>query len=643
MPPWKAEPGFGDFVGARRLEDAQIAMLQRWADEGASQGDLRLAPKLPLKEANSWQLGTPDAIVAMPEAYKLSAQGGDRFRNFVMPIPISKRQYVTAWEFRAEGIGAIHHATFLIDQTRTSRRLDNEDPAPGYEGRVPFSARSPDGFFLGWAPGQSPQQSQQHLAWHIEPDSDLVVTLHLRPVGEEALIRVSIGLYLSDVPPARTPFMIRLSRQNIDIPAGDSHYQISDSYILPVDIQLNAIRPHAHNLAKQIRAFATLPNGSVIWLLYIKDWDFFWQDEYQYRTPLSLPAGTKITMAYEYDNSPSNRQNPNSPAKRVAFGPLDTNEMADLWIQVLPRRPADLAILAKDFLPKLLTENIVGYRTLLSSAPLDVGLHTDLASAYVAAGNLDAAEAEFAAALRLAPDSATALGNMGAVLLLRRKLVEARAYLTKAVEADPNHWFSHYYLGMVAQAEGSLDVAVREYQDALRLAPNYAEAHDNLGIVFQTQGLVDDALRHYREAVRINPEYAGAFYRLGALLATKDQASEAIRYFRRAIALEPDWPAALAGLAWLLATTPDAGPDGVFHEEAVRLASRAAELTEGRDDTILDILATALASVGEFERAVSTANAALELAVAANDNRLERSIRQRLELYMRRKPYDLHR
>src|SRR5215467_12723166 len=44
MPPWKPEPGFGDFAGAARLTDRQIDTVQRWVDGGAMQGDPSTLP-----------------------------------------------------------------------------------------------------------------------------------------------------------------------------------------------------------------------------------------------------------------------------------------------------------------------------------------------------------------------------------------------------------------------------------------------------------------------------------------------------------------------------------------------------------------------------------------------------------------------
>ena len=49
----------GEFAGARRLTDAQIALLQQWAEQGAPEGDPASKPPLP-ELPKGWQLGQPD-------------------------------------------------------------------------------------------------------------------------------------------------------------------------------------------------------------------------------------------------------------------------------------------------------------------------------------------------------------------------------------------------------------------------------------------------------------------------------------------------------------------------------------------------------------------------------------------------------
>ena len=54
-------------------------------------------------------------------------------------------------------------------------------------------------------------------------------------------------------------------------------------------------------LGKTIEASATLPDGQIKTLIKIPNWDFNWQDDYRYRQPVTLPAGTRIDMRFTYD------------------------------------------------------------------------------------------------------------------------------------------------------------------------------------------------------------------------------------------------------------------------------------------------------------------------------------------------------
>ena len=66
----------------------------------------------------------------------------------------------------------------------------------------------------------------------------------------------------------------------LDIPAGEKDFVIRDSYTLPVAVDGVGMSAHAHYIAKQLKMTATLPDGEVKTLLWIKDWDFAWQDKY---------------------------------------------------------------------------------------------------------------------------------------------------------------------------------------------------------------------------------------------------------------------------------------------------------------------------------------------------------------------------
>ena len=67
MPPWLPEAGFGEFVGERRLTDAQVATIERWTNEGAAEGEAADRPETP-QWPDGWQLGQPDLVITMPKA-----------------------------------------------------------------------------------------------------------------------------------------------------------------------------------------------------------------------------------------------------------------------------------------------------------------------------------------------------------------------------------------------------------------------------------------------------------------------------------------------------------------------------------------------------------------------------------------------
>jgi hypothetical protein len=104
-------------------------------------------------------------------------------------------------------------------------------------------------------------------------------------------------------------------------------------------VELYGIFPHMHLIGRTVKLTATLPDGSVVPLLSIGDWDFNWQHYYQFATPLPLPAGTRLDGRWTYDNSAANPANPNKEPKRVTFGEQTINEMAIAVLDVIPTGP----------------------------------------------------------------------------------------------------------------------------------------------------------------------------------------------------------------------------------------------------------------------------------------------------------------
>ena len=475
MPPWKPKRGYGSFAGERGLSAEQIATVRRWVDHGKQEGRPADLPPLPHWESE-WELGQPDLIASMTAAYTLRADGPDVFRNFAIPLPVDSTRYVKALEFKPGNARIVHHATMMIDRSGAARRRDGRDGAPGFDGMSFGEAEDADGHFLGWTQGKTPYPGSDSLAWRLDPGTDLLLQLHMLPTGKEESIEARVGLFFADAPPKRRPAMLRLGRKDLDIPAGASDHWIRDTYLLPVDVEVLTIYPHAHYLGREIQAYAELPNGEREWLIWIEDWDFNWQDDYRFSAPVFLPAGATLVMEYAYDNSAQNPRQPHDPPVRVRYGLHSTDEMGDLTLQILPRRPEDRERLRRDFYRKWLGQEIDGYKKLLEADPQDWDTHHTLAMFYMRSGQRPLALEHFELALEYNPDYPEAHVNFGIALAQSREWERAVAHFERALQRNPDFAEAHFNLGLVLEMQGRSAEANPHFDAVIRQRPDMAEA-----------------------------------------------------------------------------------------------------------------------------------------------------------------------
>jgi hypothetical protein len=333
MPPWKPEIGHGEFVGERRMKAADIAVLKKWIDQGCAEGDAKDLPALP-KFPEGWAFGEPDLIVTMPEAFTVPAEGRDIYRAFAVPLNLTEDKYVRAVQYRPSNSRVVHHALLFLDITGESRKKDEADPAPGFRGQGLGLGAVSGGSLGGWAPGGLSQPYPDGMGKEVKKNADIVLQLHFSPTGKTEKEQSQIGLWFSKERPQRMVAMMPLSDWKINLPAGAKDIKITDSVILPVDVDLIGIIPHAHYLGKECKVWAKLPDGKEIPLIWIKDWDFDWQEQYRYKQSVRLPKGAELNMIWTYDNSAGNPRNPSNPPKRVTFGEQTENEMAMAFLQV---------------------------------------------------------------------------------------------------------------------------------------------------------------------------------------------------------------------------------------------------------------------------------------------------------------------
>jgi Flp pilus assembly protein TadD len=524
MPPWKPARGVAEYANDRSLSAEQIALLARWVDGGEELGDSRELPPPPTFP-QSWQLGEPDIVVA-PEPYELHADGPDVYRNLVIPAPVLRRRFVAGWELRA-GTKVLHHAILNIDRIGLARLKDAQDPGPGFGGLDPGNVQSPDGLYLVWTPGRVPQLSPD-TAWRIDEHTDLVLQLHMQPSGKPETVQPKIGLFLTDQPPTRQPFVLRIGDPPIDIAPGDPHYVIESSYVLPTDVEVLSVFPHAHYVARGMRSWATLPDGTERGLLRIDDWDFAWQDQYTFARPMALPAGTTIRMEFIYDNSPANPRNPSHPPRRVRTGERSVDEMGNVTFQVVPTERGGMALL-----------RVSRYRLMLAGDDTARNRY-NLANALADLGQTDQAIEHYRRAIALDPALAPARFNLSNLLAARGDVDGAIDELERALKVKPDYMDAHVNLGNALQQKGRPNEALDHYRAAVHANGGSALAHASLGLALARSGDLDGSIEQFRASVAIDPNDWLVRYYLGNSLRDRGTTDDAVAEYRRAIELRPD-------------------------------------------------------------------------------------------------------
>jgi Tfp pilus assembly protein PilF/mono/diheme cytochrome c family protein len=515
MPPWLPEHGYGDFANESRLTDEEIRLIVEWVKSGAPQGPASETPPPP-HFTEGWQLGPPDMILDAARAYSVPASGPDVFWNFIFSPSLTTRRYVRAIEVRPGIPHGVHHANLLVDRAR-SARLQEAAPGAGFPGMdlsVQHSVFDFDSHFLFWKPGSSPWVEPDGLAWELDPGTDLILNAHIMTMGMPMNVKPSIGLYFTDKPPDRFPLLIELERDSqLDIPAGARDFAVGDDFRLPLDVDVLAIYPHAHYLGHQLEGYATLPNGQRKWLIKIPQWDPNWQAVYHYREPVFLPKGSIVSMRWHFDNSAANPRNPHRPSQRVVGGNQSTDEMAHMWLQVLPRGPGDRR--------RELQEAVMRH-------------------------DVEKNPRDFWARLWL-----------GALMLSRFNPGGAEAALEEAVRLDPKQPEGHNWLGLALGSLGRTREAIEQFQMALTLRPDYANARYNLAEALAKSGQLDEAFKNFTALVAANPNDAEVHNGYGELLLKMNRRAEALEQFDKALALDPSNKAALENVARARAPSPD--------------------------------------------------------------------------------------
>jgi len=603
MPPWLPAHGYGDFAGERRLSVEDLTLIRKWVESGTPEGNPSEAPAAPHYDA-TWQMGKPDLILSIERPYTLAASGTDVFRNFVLPYSLAQTHFIRAMEILPGTAQAVHHANVLIDRTGSYRRdhpADWKDGIPGMELELDGgNTFDPDSHFLFWKPDTPVLEEPRGMPWRLDPGNDLILNMHLKPSGKTETIDAQIGLYFTDRPPSSHPMLLQLEDdRDLDIPAGARDFVVEDELSLPLDLQVLGIYPHAHYLGRELDGWAILPNGQKRWLVRIPNWDIDRQSVYRYRNPVFLPRGTVLHMHYVYDNSEQNIHNPNSPPIRVRAGNRSVDEMAHLWIQVLP---VNISKGSPD--PRLVLEQAwMEHR--LSKVPDDSVAMYNLASTLAALGKYSQAVAAYRRLIGAHPDDSRVLNSLGAALESAGDGEAAEQAFRQAIAVGPDSCDARFNLAEIELKQSKVQDAESQFRAMLVYCPHDPAGHNGLGIALLGKGDNVSAQVEFKNALAIDPQNFTALYHLGEIAIAAGRPADAIDLLAAASQKNPEDIDTRERLA--LAFTQSGRPAEALIQlrEAARLAPKNAELHA--------LLSQVLAGTGQLREAIDEQSEALRL------------------------------
>jgi hypothetical protein len=352
MPPWHADGPRGVFKNDRRLPDADRQVILQWLATGAKPGDKTKLPPKP-DFPTGWNIGTPDAIYRMGEEYTVPAKGTVEYMHFEVPTNLTEEKWIQAIEIMPGAREAVHH---VIVYARVPQQPGAAAPtpppaaAPGAPAPTPptplfirnrdhgippgpprrdslHRAPRPLGNIIGTtAPGTNVMEFPEGYAVRLRPGTVLTFQMHYTPHGVAHKDRTAIGFRFAKQMPNEEIFLGQFTNGSFTIPAGAKDVAIPAELSIGQPVKIWGLLPHTHLRGTRWQYTLEKPDGTKEIILDVPRYDFNWQTYYMFATPLELAPGSKMTSMAWYDNSASNKSNPD-PKVDVKWGDQTWEEM----------------------------------------------------------------------------------------------------------------------------------------------------------------------------------------------------------------------------------------------------------------------------------------------------------------------------
>jgi len=281
MPPWSAVGGYGHFANDVSLTSREVSLILSWADGGAPSG-VTLAeedkPAVIIPSLSGWEHGQPDAVVAVAANQKIAADSPDRTARVEVATGLKQAQWLKSLQLNFTDRRVVRYAA--VYELKTGQWLGTWTPTH------PVTAM-PDG-----------------VAIQLPASGKVAIEIGYRGApGEDGNGAGELGLYFAAEKPAQTARPLQINATPVTVAAGKSRERIRTELTLKSATTAAALWPNLGTGASSVEVTAIRPDGAVETLLWLKDYRADWPSSYVFKEPVTLPAGTRLTMTAYYDNA----------------------------------------------------------------------------------------------------------------------------------------------------------------------------------------------------------------------------------------------------------------------------------------------------------------------------------------------------
>jgi hypothetical protein len=335
MPPWPPSKCCTPLLHPREISPERLAVLERWLEIGAPEGDPADAPPPPPPGG----LSRIDLEVEMPEPYTPTASIGkyDDQRCFLIDWPLDGETFVTGLEVVPGRRELVHHAVvYAIPEAQVGiyDALDDNSAGPGWScpGGVVQSA---DAYVGSWVPGANVHDFPEGLGRRVRANSRLLLNIHYEISAGPAPDQTGIQFKLDESVATEVEGLAVMNPtwlvgNAMAIPADDSDvvhkyaYDPATWFNFGQDLRIHNVSLHMHELGTRASLAILRLDGSVDCLLHVEDWDYAWQGEYFLAEPITVGFGDKLYVECHFDNTAENQREGEEP-RDIAWG--DDQEM----------------------------------------------------------------------------------------------------------------------------------------------------------------------------------------------------------------------------------------------------------------------------------------------------------------------------